>query len=128
MSVTKSDSYTFPFYLVETGRPGLKIKDPDKSKAWKDLEAEGRIGNPTVKSMFPLAAHVAKPFLARTREMKEEMVIAVADEEGNIITEDPEIAKRALATAKIMNPHARLHPRSLPLNEAKPRASKSAKS
>lgn len=115
----KSPDYQFPFYYIEGGRPNHTVRDPMKSEGWKALLQDERNGSPKIKEMYPLSARQPRAMLGVTREIREEQVIARADSEGNIITEDPDVAEKALASVQKINPFARLHPMSMPLPDRK---------
>lgn len=106
----------FGCYYLELGLPNHIVRDPDVSERYKKLLEEEANGE--LEKKFPRCPYgEARAHLGLTKADLDDMIIAKADPEGNLITEDPDVARIALHWAKQLNPHARLHPTSLPIPE-----------
>lgn len=100
-----------PFYFVQGKKRHRRIYDPSRSAAYQEYIEDERTGGKRLKEIFPLAASSPKALLAVDAQMLADMLVHRADENGDTVTEDPDIARRALDN----NPKATMHPYSMKL-------------
>lgn len=109
---TPEKVYELPFYMVRTYRPNWKFFKPDLSKRYAELLQMEK--DHTLSEKFPKHDRPIAPQFV-DRSMIEESFWAVTDENGDLATDEVELAIHVLTVAKAHNPKSDLHPYSKPI-------------